>query len=59
MRYAAGITKVTSLPSRAAKGYNLINKFIKLHLKTDWAACPVTAGRHPELGMARDLLAAA
>lgn len=50
---AAWIMKVSSLASWAAKAYNLINKFIKLHLKTDWAACPVTAERHPELGMAR------
>lgn len=57
MPNTAGI--MNSLPSRAAKGYNLINKLIKLHLKIDWADCPTTAGRHPEPGRDRDLLAPA
>lgn len=55
----AGIMKVSSLPSQAAKGYNLINKLIKLHFRIDWAACPTASGSHPEPGMARDHLAPA
>lgn len=39
--------KASFLPSRAAKGYNLINKFIKMHLKADWVPCPTAAGAHP------------
>lgn len=56
---SAGTMKASFLPSRAAKGYNLINKFIKLHLEADGAACPAAAEAHPELGTVRDLFAPA